>query len=66
MENQNRRTYHKRNNHNRRPPKKFKVKVYDTRKGAKPKSFIHENLRYWEVDYIRFHPNLKVKILEVN
>ena len=60
--------YHNRHNNrgNRKPPpKRFKIKVFDTRKGSKPRSFIHEGLRYWEVEYIRFHPFLKVKILEV-
>ena len=52
------------NNKRRPPPKRFKIKVFDTRKGSR-RSFIHEGLRYWEVDYIRFHPYLKVKILEV-
>tara|TARA_B100000131_G_scaffold312814_1_gene347391 strand:- start:497 stop:700 length:204 start_codon:yes stop_codon:yes gene_type:complete len=58
---ENKRNY----NRNRRPPKLFKVKVYDTRKFAKQRTFIHEGLKFWEVDYLRFHPNLKVKILEV-
>ena len=40
--------------------KRFSIKIHDTRKNASQKYMIHKNLSWEEVQYIKFHPHLKV------
>ena len=38
----------------------YTIEVYNTNKDTIPNKLTHKNLKSWEIDYVKFHPNLKV------
>ena len=52
------------NNREKYNREKYNIKVLDTRPNASIKCLTHRYLHKWEVEYISFHPGLKIISIE--